>query len=117
MSRTLPRAEGARPGKFVSRSTLIAGADDTGVFPLTERRDCSAARREVKENRGGFCWKGWKPSARASRASRHKKGTRWCAPFLCENQKSGGGCSCGGFAMAWRGRFFAFPAHADDFGD
>src|SRR5215471_7158538 len=68
MSRTLPRAEVARPGKFVSQSTVIAGADDTDVFPLTERRDCSAARREVKENDGGF----FVGKARAEREQRAK---------------------------------------------
>src|SRR6516164_1530256 len=57
MSRTLPRAEGARPGKFVSRSTFIAGANDTDTAPERRERDFSAARREVKENNRGFFWK------------------------------------------------------------
>src|SRR5882672_554996 len=39
MSRTLPRARGGMPGKFVSRMTFAAGLAFTTVLPLTK---CSA---------------------------------------------------------------------------
>src|SRR5580765_3528599 len=128
MSRTLPRAEGARPGKFVSRSTVIAGADDTDFFS-PDREARIVAQRGVKSKRTtvDFCWKNSAEGRRAtcegknkSREDQNKKGRSGSAPSDREIMRgglSGGCCGRGGLAMSWRRRLFAFPADADDFGD
>src|SRR5712691_6299084 len=51
MSRTLPRATGVRPAKWVSRTTRLAGLADTEIFSL-DKVGSILAQREGKSKAG-----------------------------------------------------------------
>src|ERR1700675_412602 len=109
MSRTLPRANGAMPGKFVSRMTLVAGLAFTKVLPLTKR---SAFYPTVRR-------------CQCDRMTIRAKKILWPPLFLLMNEKMGRkifrpagrnfvllGCCCG--SAFGRGLGVAFPADADE---
>src|SRR5258708_35519293 len=69
MSRTLPRAAGVIPGKLVSLTTLITGADDTECFSRRMKRILAQRIGNAKSLRGGFRCKTFCGIARRSEQS------------------------------------------------
>src|SRR4029434_7328629 len=88
------------------------------TFPLTKSEDCSAGEREVKENGSGFFFGKirWQTRGAVRRSEQERGAARCCAP-AASAIVLGSGSGPGRLARRGCGRFFAFPAYADDFGN
>src|SRR5208337_3987076 len=115
MSRTLPRASGAMPAKFVSRIVFVAGLAFTTVWPLTK---CSAfyptARRSQCDASTFPAQKSFSELLLLLMDGSKKNGAE---KFSAPRGKMRVSLGCGCRSALGRGLGIAFPAHAYELGD